>query len=98
MNPSQGGDMSVQVRTEIAFMDGSSLVVEHPRQVDGDAAGVLAHVQRSLEADKIVIEVQGSLYAIPLRNVKYVEVFPAPQVLPPGVICGTRIVKKDSTS
>jgi hypothetical protein len=50
------------------------------------------NVRKALEADKIVAEVGGDLMVIPLQNVKYVEVSPAPQELPQGILRGAQIV------
>jgi hypothetical protein len=36
------------------------------------------------------VEVEGNLLVIPMRNVKYVELIPAPEQLPDGVIRNAR--------
>ena len=72
----------------IHFMDGSKKLLEFPQQVaDGDASAV-AKLKDALDAGKLVIEAEGALIVIPFDNVKYVQVYPAPKKLPPGVIRG----------
>jgi len=43
-------------------------------------------VKRALEADRILAEVAGELLIIPLGNVKYIHVSPAPEHLPQEVL------------
>jgi len=49
-------------------------------------------VKRAIDADKLVLEVDGDLLVIPIRNVKYVQVSPAPAHLPGGVLRQARLV------
>lgn len=72
----------------IHFMDGSKKVLEFPQQVaDGDASAA-AKVKEALEARHLVLEAEGALVVIPLENVKYLQVYPAPKKLPANVIRG----------
>jgi hypothetical protein len=68
------------------FMDGTKLVVRYPKQAGTDAATIAATVKRALDADKVVFEVDGDLVIVPMRNVKYFHLSPAPDHLPAGVI------------
>lgn len=74
------------------FMDGTKLMVRYPRQAGHDAATIGAAVKRAIDADKIAVEVDGDLLVIPMRNVKYIQVSPAPEHLPSGVIRQGKIV------
>ena len=76
----------------IRFMDGSKISVRYPKQAGNDPTTIVANVKKALEADRIVLEVEGSLLLIPLGNVKYVQVTPAPDVLPSSVLRGARMV------
>ncbi len=76
----------------IRFMDGSKILLRYPKQAGHDPATIVANVRRALEADRIVVEVDGSLLFIPLASVKYVQVTPAPDALPGGVLRGARLV------
>ena len=72
----------------IHFMDGTKKVLEFPQQVaDGDVAAA-AKLKAALEARQLAIEAEGALVVIPLDNVKYLQLYPAPKKLPAGVIRG----------
>ena len=79
-----------EVRGTVFFMDGTKLTLSWPRQGRSDAATNVSNVKAALEADQIVAEVDGSLLVIPFRNIKYVQVTPAPEKLPAGVLRGAR--------
>jgi hypothetical protein len=74
------------------FMDGTKLLVRYPRQAGHDPATIAATVKRAIDADKVVVEVDGDLLIIPTRNVKYFQLSPAPEHLPSGVIRQGKIV------
>jgi hypothetical protein len=48
-------------------------------------------VKRAIDADKLVLEVDGNLLVIPIKSVKYIQVSPAPAHLPAGVLRKARI-------
>ena len=75
----------------IYFMDGTHIVINFPKQVEG-AANVAANVRKAIDADKLVIEADGSLIMIPTRNIKYIQVTPLPEALPKDVIRHAHIV------
>jgi hypothetical protein len=50
------------------------------------------NVKKALEADRILVKIDGTLLLIPLRNVKYIEITPSPKELPAGVLRGAQIV------
>ncbi|MBW1804736.1 MAG: hypothetical protein JRJ85_28930 [Deltaproteobacteria bacterium] len=56
-----------------------------------DPATITSNVKKALDRDKIVLEAQGDLMVIPVRNIKYVVVSPAPDELPKGVLRNARI-------
>ena len=76
----------------IRFMDGSKITLRYPKQAGNDPATIVANVRKALEADRILVEVDGALLFIPLNNVKYIQVTPAPDVLPPNVLRNARMV------
>lgn len=76
----------------IFFNDGTKLNVSFPKQVVGDVAELMVSVRKAIDADKLALEMNGSLFVIPMRNVKYVQVTPAPEALPGGVIRGATMV------
>lgn len=79
-------------RITFFFTDGSKLGLAFPKQGGEDPATLMATVRKALESDKLSFEIDGDLFVIPVRNVHYIQVTPAPESLPPGVIKGVRIV------
>ncbi len=75
----------------IRFMDGSKITLRYPKQAGTDPTTIAANVRKALEADRLLVEMDGNLLFIPLANVKYVEVRPAPDVLPPTVLRNARM-------
>ena len=84
--------MAQEVTGTIHFMDGSKIALRWPRQAGTGSQIIAANVKKALEADRMIVEVDGDLLLIPLRNVKYVQLTPAPKELPAGVLRGAQIV------
>ena len=76
----------------IYFMDKTKLTLRWPRQAGNDPIEIAATVKKALESDRIMVEVEGRLIIIPVRNIKYIEVSPAPPKLPKGVLLGAEVV------
>ena len=83
--------MSHPLRLSVHFTDGSKLDCQFERQTD-DSMQALKNIRRAMEADKLVAEIEGQLFLIPMANVKYIRLVPAPDNLPEGVIRGARLV------
>ncbi len=77
----------------IRFMDGSKMTLRYPKQAGNDPATIAANVRKALDADRLLVEVDGSLLFIPLSNIKYVQVTPAPDVLPATVLRNARVTE-----
>lgn len=73
------------------FLDNSNMKLVWPKQGSKDPQVFASQVKKSLEADTFIAEVEGQLMIIPMRNVKYVVISPAPETLPQGVIRKARI-------
>lgn len=73
------------------FIDGTSISLTFPKQGGLDATTQLANVKKALEAERIPVEVGGQLLLIPMRNVKYVQIAPTPEVLPKDIIRNAQI-------
>ena len=69
------------------------MTLRYPKQAGHDPATIVANVRKALEADRLLAEVDGNLLFIPLANVKYVQVTPAPDVLPSTVLRHARLVE-----
>jgi hypothetical protein len=77
-------------RAIIHFTDNTTLDLEWPKQ---EGQGHLFHAEAlctAIEADRLLVEVEGNLIVIQMRNVKYVELLPLPDRLPEGVIRDAR--------
>lgn len=82
--------MTTQRTMTIHFNDGANLSFEFPKQADRMA--VTAKAEKLLSAPNLTVEADGTVILIPLTSVKYVQVFPAPEVLPGGVIKGATLI------
>ncbi len=80
------------VYATIYFMDKSHLSLRWPRQAGSNQIEIAATVKKALEADRIIAEVAGSLLIIPVRNIKYIKVSPAPPRLPKGILLGAEVM------
>jgi hypothetical protein len=84
--------METTVYGTIYFMDKSKLTLRWPRQAGNDPIEIASTIKKALESDRIMAEVEGRLLVIPVRNVKYIEISPAPPKLPKGVLLGAEIM------
>ncbi len=84
--------MKESVYGTIYFMDKTSISLKWPRQAGNDPIEIASTVKKALESERILAEVDGSLLIIPVRNIKYIKVSPAPPKLPKGVLLGAEIV------
>ncbi len=83
--------MAAAVSMTVFFIDGTKASFRYPRQSGHDASTVLGNVKKAIDADKLVLEVDGNLLVVPMRNIKYVQVSPAPAHLPSGIFRGVRV-------
>jgi hypothetical protein len=74
------------------FLDNSTIKLAWPKQGSKDPQVFAGQVKKSLEAEMFVGEIEGQLMVIPMRNVKYVVISPAPETLPAGIIRKGRII------
>jgi hypothetical protein len=82
----------IRRKLTIFFNDGSKLSATFPKQIEGDPAALAAQVRKAIDADKLALEMQGALFIVPMRNVKYIQVTPTPDALPAGVIRGAMLL------
>ena len=71
----------------IHFIDGSKISMTFPPQTE-NYHQIASRVQKALDANQLALEVEGELFVIPMNNVKYLQVNPAPEKLPDSVIRG----------
>ena len=65
----------------VHFMDGTTMKLEFPKQVKHDDS-IVPRLEKILERQTLMAEVDGGLLMVPLNNVKYLQVYPAPARLP----------------
>jgi len=49
-------------------------------------------VQKALDANKLAVEIDGELFVVPMSNVKYLQVTPAPEKMPETIIRGGSLI------
>ena len=75
----------------VHFTDGTKTSFDFPQQAQ-DPVQLAKRVKEAFDHDKLLVEAEGVLFMIPLNNVKYVQLSPAPAKLPPEMaIQGARI-------
>ena len=72
------------------FTDNTTLDLEWPKQDRQGSTFVSEGLRKAMQADRLVVEVEGNLLVIQMRNVNYVELIPVPEQLPDGAIRGAR--------
>jgi len=65
----------------IRFVDGTEEVLEFAR-LPQDDVNLAARIQEILNAQHLIVEVDGKLVVYPFHNIKAIEVFPVPEKLP----------------
>jgi hypothetical protein len=85
--------MAITRRLLIFLTNGTKISVSFPKQAGDDPVTAMMNVRKALEADRILLEVDGDLMIIPMRSVSFVQVSPAPEELPPGVIRHVKVTE-----
>ena len=75
----------------IHFTDSSKLSVTFTKQTNM-LYNIVSRVEKALDADKLATEIGGELFVIPMNNIKYMQVYPAPEKLPETVIRGGALI------
>jgi len=76
----------------IYFNDGSKLVIEYPTQPE-NGYDIVAKMKEKIENRHFLVEANGALLYIPVDNIKYLQVYPAPEKLPSYAISGATIIE-----
>jgi hypothetical protein len=71
----------------IHFTDGSKINVSFPQQTD-DAYRRKVGIEEIMKRRTIIVEADGAMHVIPFENVKYMTIYPAPELADPSVIKG----------
>jgi len=75
----------------IYFNDGSKLVIEYPAQPE-NGYDIVAKIKEKMENRHFLVEANGALLYIPVDNIKYLQVYPAPDKLPSYAVSGATII------
>lgn len=70
--------MGIEVVTTIFFTDSSKMTLTWPQQAGEDPNIIAMNVRKALDQDKLAMEVDGDLIIIPMENIKYIQITPAP--------------------
>lgn len=76
----------------IYFNDGTKLVIEYPAQPQ-NGYDIITKMKETLENKHFLVEANGAMLYIPVNNIKYLQVYPSPEKLPPYAIQGASIVE-----
>ena len=71
----------------IHFMDGSKINVSFPQQTE-DAYRRKVGIEEIMKRRTIIVEAEGAMQVIPFENVKFMTIYPAPELADPSVIKG----------
>ncbi|WP_163338190.1 hypothetical protein [Desulfopila sp. IMCC35008] len=74
----------------IHFNDGSEMRFDFIIQ-DLDLVSLGKAIEKAVESNKLVLEVEGVMYLFPYENIKYVRVSPSPEMLPEIAVKGVRL-------
>jgi len=77
-------------RMTIHFNDGTSMPLQFAQQ-DASAHNVTQRVHELLKDQYMLAEVDGSLMLFPLASIKYIQVSPAPEIVPANALKGVTL-------
>ena len=76
----------------VHFLDGSQMRFTFVRQIEHESS-VPVRLERMLDKSMLLIEADGTLMAIPISSIKYLQSYPAPGGLPDYVIKQASLVE-----
>jgi hypothetical protein len=77
----QEASMSEKRGVSIFFNDGSNVSLDFPKQSPNEAAAQMKF-EDVLKKRYVMFETDGTLMLIPFENVKYIQLYPAPEKVP----------------
>jgi len=77
----QEASMTEKRGVSIFFNDGSKITLDFPKQSPNEAAAFMK-LEDVLKKRHVMFEADGALMLIPFENVKYIQVYPAPDKVP----------------
>lgn len=73
--------MPVQRGITIHFTDGTKMSLDFPQQAQNEAAALMKF-EDVLKNRYVLFEAESTLLLVPFENVKYLQLYPAPQNVP----------------
>ncbi|MEH6467146.1 MAG: hypothetical protein V7722_05905 [Porticoccus sp.] len=74
----------------IYFTDGNKASFDFPEQMNPST--VTKQTEDLLKGQYIMIEADGVLFLYPLYNIKSIQIYPAPKILPTNVVRNARLL------
>lgn len=74
----------------VHFIDGTEMRFDFVVQ-DIDLVSLGEAMEKAIESNKLVLEVEGVMYLFPYQNIKYIRVSPSPEMLPEIAVRGVRL-------
>ncbi|VAW63809.1 hypothetical protein MNBD_GAMMA08-3071 [hydrothermal vent metagenome] len=75
----------------IYFNDGTKLLIEYPK-LDVNEYDMVTRLNEMLANKHFLVEADGAMLFIPVDNIKYLQVYPAPEKLPAHAISHATII------
>ncbi len=76
---------------KIYYIDGSKMEFEYVRE--DEVTNIATRIEKAIESNEVLIELEDRLLVVPLNNLKYIEIVPAPPKLPKFTIRHARLIK-----
>ena len=76
---------------KIHYTDGSKMLVEYIREEE--VSSIATRIEKAIESNEVLIELEDRLLVVPLNNLKYIEITPAPPKLPKFTIRHARLIE-----
>ena len=75
----------------IHFTDGTKVAFDFPKQ-PGDAASIGSRINKLLDMQYITIEADDTVNFYPVSNIKSIQIYPVPDILPDTTIRGAVVM------
>ena len=85
--------MKAKTQLVIHFMDGNKVSFNFDEQSHHE--NVTAYGENLLKDQYIAIEADGSMFVYPLQNIKSMQIYPAPKILPNNIIKHASLTEED---
>ncbi len=85
--------MKTKKQLIIHFLDGNKIYFDFPDQSHSE--NITQYVDNLLKDQHIAIEADGSVFVYPLQNIKSLQIYPSPKILPGNIIRNATITEED---